>query len=80
ARETPIDEFHKISIEEFRDLARRAVDRAVETFESVPVDEDGAHLDEAGLARPSATWTYMVSDNPLDQHGSAASGIRSIFT
>ena len=46
----------------------------------MPVDEDGAHLDEAGLARPSATWTYMVSDNPLDQHGSAASGIRSIFT
>lgn len=80
ARETPIDEFHKISIEEFRDLARRAVDRAVETFESVPIDEDGAHLSEAGLARPSATWTYMVSDNPLDQHGSAASGIRSIFT
>jgi len=25
----------------------------------------GADLDAAGLKRPSATWTYLVQDNPF---------------
>ena len=65
ARETPIDEYHRIAVREFKDLAQRAVDKSVETFRTVLIDAAGAHLDDADLARPSATWTYMVSDNPL---------------
>ena len=60
ARETPIDEFHRIAVREFKELAQRAVDNAV--------------------ARPSATWTYMVSDNPLAGSGnSLLRGIGNIF-
>ena len=72
AKETPIDEYHRIAVREFKDLAQRAVDKSVATFNSTRIDADGAHLDEDGLARPSATWTYMVSDNPLAGGGSAA--------
>ncbi len=73
ARETPIDEYHRIAVREFKDLARRAVDKAVETF------REGT-LAEKGLARPSATWTYMVSDNPLAGSGnSVVSGIGNLF-
>lgn len=80
ARETPIDEFHKISIAEFKDLAQRAVDKAVTTFCEVEIDHEGAHLTEAGRVRPSATWTYMVSDNPLSGGGnSVMTGIGNIF-
>lgn len=80
AKETPIDEFHRIAVREFKDLAQRAVDRAVETFENVPIDEDGAHLVDHGRIRPSATWTYMVSDNPLSNSGNSVfSGIGNIF-
>lgn len=80
ARETPIDEFHKISIAEFKDLAQRAVDKAVATFCEVDIDQNGAHLSEAGRVRPSATWTYMVSDNPLSGGGnSVLTGIGNIF-
>lgn len=80
ARETPIDEFHRIAVREFKELARRAVDNAVDTFNEVPIDADGAHLEEQGLARPSATWTYMVSDNPLAGSGnSLLRGIGNIF-
>lgn len=80
ARETPITEFHRIAVREFKELANRAVDRAVETFESVLIDADGAHLADAGWKRPNATWTYMVSDNPLSGGGnSVISGIASIF-
>ncbi|WP_342319701.1 accessory Sec system translocase SecA2 [Corynebacterium mayonis] len=80
ARETPIDEYHRIAVREFKDLANRAVDKAVETFNTVRIDEAGAHLAEAGWKRPSATWTYMVSDNPLAGSGNSfISGIANIF-
>lgn len=80
ARETPIDEYHRIAVREFKDLAHRAVDEAVGTFDSVLIDAEGAHLEDSGLARPSATWTYMVSDNPLSGSGnSLIKGIGAIF-
>ncbi|WP_075726073.1 accessory Sec system translocase SecA2 [Corynebacterium aquilae] len=72
ARETPIDEFHRIAVSEFKLLAQRAVDDAVETFNSVTIDADGAHMDDHGLHRPSSTWTYMVNDNPLSGNGQKA--------
>ncbi|SMG29850.1 protein translocase subunit secA [Corynebacterium pollutisoli] len=74
ARETPIDEYHRIAVREFKDLAQRAVDKAVETFRA------GGTLEDLGLARPSATWTYMVSDNPLAGSGNSAIwGIGNLF-
>ncbi|WP_293951573.1 accessory Sec system translocase SecA2 [uncultured Corynebacterium sp.] len=80
ARETPLDEYHRIAVREFKTLAQRAVDDAAETFNSVVIDAQGAHLEDEGLARPSATWTYMVSDNPLAGSGnSVISGIGNIF-
>lgn len=80
ARETPLDEYHRIAVREFKDLAQRAVSNAVATFQQVAIDEEGAHLDDLGLARPSATWTYMVSDNPLSgSGGSLSSSIGNIF-
>ncbi|MBZ8177734.1 accessory Sec system translocase SecA2 [Corynebacterium sp. 3HC-13] len=81
AKETPLDEFHRIAVREFKDLAQRAVDKAVETFQEVTIDPQGvAQLADQGRARPSATWTYMVSDNPLASGGnSVMSGIGNIF-
>lgn len=80
ARETPLDEFHRIAVTEFKALAQQAVENAVQTFNRVKIDEQGAHLDDAGLARPSATWTYMVGDNPLAESGnSVINGIGSLF-
>ena len=80
ARETPLTEYHRIAVREFKELANRAVDQAVDTFEQVLIDANGAHLADAGWKRPSATWTYMVSDNPLAGSGnSVISGIGNIF-
>ena len=80
ARETPIDEFHRIAVGEFKQLAQRAVDDAVQTFRHARIDAAGAHLEDEGLARPSATWTYMVGENPLQGTGnSVVKGIGSIF-
>ena len=80
ARETPLTEFHRIAVREFKDLVNSQVAQAVETFKTVLIDADGAHLEELGLARPSATWTYMVGDNPLQKSGSSLlRGIGDIF-
>jgi preprotein translocase subunit SecA len=66
AKETPIDEFHRTAIPEFRKISDEIVERAAETLKTVEITEDGANLDAEGLRRPSATWTYMVHDNPFD--------------
>jgi preprotein translocase subunit SecA len=31
----------------------------------VQITADGADLGAAGLRRPTATWTYLVQDNPF---------------
>jgi preprotein translocase subunit SecA len=61
----PLDEFHKESLREFSGLLGRVEERSVESFESVPITAEGADLGAAGLKRPTATWTYLVQDNPF---------------
>ncbi|MFL6119494.1 accessory Sec system translocase SecA2, partial [Actinophytocola sp.] len=66
AKETPIDEFHRTAIPEFRKIQDEISERSVETLESAEIGPDGVDLAADGLRRPSATWTYMVHDNPFD--------------
>ncbi len=66
AKETPIDEFHRTAIPEFRKMPDEISERAAETFETISITEDGVDLAADGLRRPTSTWTYMVHDNPFD--------------
>ncbi|TCM44369.1 accessory Sec system translocase SecA2 [Kribbella sp. VKM Ac-2568] len=61
----PIDEFNKSAIASFDNLIADAWKEAAETFTEAEITEDG--LDEAasGVPRPTATWTYLVNDNPF---------------
>lgn len=80
ARESPIDEFHRLSIAAFGKLAERAVSLARETFTEAEITADGVSLGDLGLHKPSATWTYMVNDNPLSSTGGSVMGsIASMF-
>ncbi|MGP5244885.1 accessory Sec system translocase SecA2 [Corynebacterium variabile] len=80
ARESPIDEFHRLSIAAFGQLAERAVSLARETFTEAEITADGVSLGDLGLHKPSATWTYMVNDNPLSSTGGSVMGsIASMF-
>lgn len=80
ARESPIDEFHRMSIAAFGELAERAVERARDTFSEVRITAEGADLEGLGLHKPSATWTYMVNDNPLSTTGGSVVGsVAAIF-
>jgi preprotein translocase subunit SecA len=61
----PIDEFNKSAIASFDTLIADAWTDAAETFKEAEITADG--LDEAasGVPRPTATWTYLVNDNPF---------------
>jgi preprotein translocase subunit SecA len=72
ARETPIDEFHRAAIPAFRKIPDDVGERSAETFRSARITDDGVDLSEAGLVRPSSTWTYMVHDSPFDTNAEQA--------
>jgi preprotein translocase subunit SecA len=61
----PLNEFHKEAVRVFSGLLATVEERSVESFETVPITADGADLSAAGLKRPTATWTYLVQDNPF---------------
>ncbi|WP_309117810.1 accessory Sec system translocase SecA2 [Saccharothrix sp.] len=73
ARQNPLDEFHREAIPAYHRIVPDAWDEAEETFAKVQIDEEGAHLAEAGVHRPNTTWTYLVNDNPF------SSGLEETF-
>ena len=61
----PLDEFHREAIPAFKGLIAEIDDRTVKEFEELEPTGPDWTPEDAGLARPSATWTYVVSDNPF---------------
>jgi preprotein translocase subunit SecA len=61
----PLDEFHREAIPAFKDMMTRVEDEAVQTFDEAEIDDPDWMPESIGLTRPSATWTYMVHDNPF---------------
>ncbi|MFG1622164.1 accessory Sec system translocase SecA2 [Kribbella sp. NPDC049227] len=61
----PIDEFNKSAIASFDTLIADSWTDAAETFKTAEITSEG--LDEAasGVPRPTATWTYLINDNPF---------------
>ncbi|HHX84507.1 MAG TPA: accessory Sec system translocase SecA2 [Actinomycetales bacterium] len=78
-RENPLDEFHRIAIDHFRDLAADAVRESEETFATISFTDTGVDLEANAMARPTSTWTYMVHDNPMAAGGNVFSGMMSTF-
>lgn len=61
----PRDEFHRIALRQFSGFFTSAYDRAADIIRDVSAAQLGQDITALGLRRPSATWTYMTSDNPL---------------
>ena len=58
----PLAEFTRTAIASFERLLADVDEQIVAEFETLPVTRDGADWERAGLRGPSATWTYLVSD------------------
>ena len=61
----PVTEFNRELTRLFGRFSGDVRDRARATFETTAITADGADLAAAGLKRPSATWTYVVQENPF---------------
>ncbi|MCP2338850.1 accessory Sec system translocase SecA2 [Actinomadura rupiterrae] len=62
----PLIEFNSEAVPAGKRLLPDARAAAVKAFENLKVADDGTlDLAGAGLQRPSATWTYLVHDNPF---------------
>jgi preprotein translocase subunit SecA len=60
----PLDEFHRAAVPAFQQLFNDIEDRTIATFEATDFS-DGWNPDSADIVRPTATWTYLVHDNPF---------------
>jgi preprotein translocase subunit SecA len=60
----PLDEFHRAAVPAFQKVFTDIEARTIETFEETDLSE-GWQPDRAEIVRPSATWTYLVHDNPF---------------
>ncbi|MDJ0393122.1 accessory Sec system translocase SecA2 [Rhodococcus sp. G-MC3] len=78
-RENPLDEYHRIAVEAFKNVSDKAVELARATLESADITSAGIELDDAGLQRPTSTWTYMVHDNPFAGNAANSAGLGPIF-
>jgi preprotein translocase subunit SecA len=61
----PLREFHAEAVKLFTKLLDQVEEDSGETFQNARITADGLDADGAGLKRPSATWTYLVQDNPF---------------
>jgi preprotein translocase subunit SecA len=65
----PLAEFHVQAGESFQALEDRIHDEVAQAFERLVVTAAGVDWETAGLRGPSATWTYLVGENPFGASG-----------
>ncbi|MFJ6533129.1 accessory Sec system translocase SecA2 [Microbacterium sp. NPDC091662] len=76
----PLDEFHRIALVEFEEFFERAYDETRQALYSTGEFDLEAAVATIRARRPSATWTYMITDNPLgDAASRAAESLRSMW-
>jgi preprotein translocase subunit SecA len=61
----PLDEFHRSAVPAFGKLIPEIEEKTIDTFAEIENLTEDWEPAEADLARPSATWTYLVHDNPF---------------
>ena len=61
----PFFEFQKIAKKRFADLSKEWDDYVIQTFNHIPIVEKDIDVELEKLKSPSATWTYIINDNPM---------------
>jgi preprotein translocase subunit SecA len=61
----PVQEYNREMTRLFSQFRDDVTALTGHAFQTITITADGADLAAGGLARPSATWTYVVQDNPF---------------
>ena len=70
----PVLEFHRLAIEIFNNIQAEMENDSIESFKQIKNQRNP--LEETGLKAPSATWTYLINDNPF---GDFMKGLREVL-
>jgi preprotein translocase subunit SecA len=65
----PLAEFHHQAGGSFQALEERIEDEVARDFERITITPEGVDWEREGLRGPSATWTYLVGENPFGASG-----------
>jgi preprotein translocase subunit SecA len=76
----PLTEFQRQIIDAFEAMMGRVEDETVELFGRLRLKKGEIDLSSAGVAGSSATWTYLVDDNPFSPLGSSLLASRTLTT
>lgn len=68
----PATEFHTIALKEFGGFFDTVDNAVADLVAGLSPEQVDAGLDDLGLRRPAATWTYMIRDNPYGGSGNRA--------
>lgn len=63
----PYYEFQKTAEKMFSDLSRQMTDDMIQMFNNMSVTEKDFDSVLEKLQSPSATWTYLINDNPMEK-------------
>lgn len=62
-KKNPLDEYHKLAIEEFDRLYGHLEEQILSTIEEIDFLMDDDAIADNGLNTPASTWTYIINDN-----------------
>lgn len=66
--QNPLFEYRKISISQFDSLLEEIDSNVLELFNNLLPNEIRSQSFQKSLKIPTATWTYLISDNPFEQY------------
>ncbi len=63
---TPFFEFQKLSVELFKKYSDDLEQELIRVFNNLPIKNKNFIPEEHGMKAPTATWTYLISDNSFE--------------
>jgi preprotein translocase subunit SecA len=64
--QVPLIEFQKLAIRLFDELLKKLDEVLIKEFNRLQINSKDFDIERQGFKAPSATWTYLVSDNPFE--------------
>lgn len=64
--QNPFFEFQKLSVELFKKYSDRLEQELIRVFNNLPIKNKNFIPEEHGIKAPTATWTYLISDNSFE--------------
>ncbi len=74
----PLTEFSRQIIDAFADMMDRVEEETIETFKRLRADGGEIDLARVGVGGSTATWTYLINDNPFSTLGTSLLASRSL--